>query len=93
MGKYSIDISKEAKKHLKLHYSSGNKSVIKNIERIFNELKENPYEGTGEPELLKYDFEGCWSRRLNKKDRIVYRVNEDIVTVIVISTKGHYKDK
>jgi toxin YoeB len=57
------------------------------------ELTENPYQGEGQPEELKHNFKGYWSRRINKKDRIIYRVHEDIVTVYVISAMGHYSDK
>jgi hypothetical protein len=30
---------------------------------------------------------------INKKDRLLYRVKEEIVTVVVISAMGHYSDK
>ena len=93
MGKYTIEISSKARKELQVHYRSGNKSVIRNIEQIFLELSTNPYEGTGNPEALKYELSGYWSRRINKKDRIIYRVYEDKVVVLIISAIGHYGDK
>ena len=63
------------------------------IERIFKELSENPFEGVGSPEQLKFNFANCWSRRINRKDRIIYQVNEDIITVFVISAKGHSSER
>ncbi len=69
------------------------KSVIKKIERILYELSEHPYVGTGNPEQLKYELTGFWSRRINQKDRMIYKVEEDIVTVYVVSAMGHYDDK
>jgi toxin YoeB len=90
MEKYYIDVSDEAKKHLKRHLKSGDKVTIKRIDRIFEELAEHPFYGIGKPEALKGNFLGAWSRRLNKKDRIIYEVNENIVTVFIISAKGHY---
>ena len=93
MGKYIVIVSKEAKKHLKFHHQSGNRANIRKIERIIRELSETPYVGVGEPELLKYNYAGYWSRRINRKDRIVYAVNEEVVTVSVISALGHYDDK
>jgi toxin YoeB len=45
------------------------------------------------PEQLKYKLTECWSRQINKKDRIIYQVNEEVVTVFIISVKGHYGDK
>lgn len=93
MGKYSLEISTRARKELQGHYKSGNQAVIRKIEQIFFELSETPYSGTGNPEALKYNLSGYWSRRINKKDRIVYRVIEDKVQVLIVSAIGHYDYK
>jgi toxin YoeB len=93
MGKYIVEVSSRARKELQLHYQSGNKSDLKKIEQIFLELSETPYEGTGNPEPLKYHLAGYWSRRINRKDRIVYRVFEYTVLVLVVSAIGRYGDK
>ena len=93
MGKYTLEISSKARKELQGHYRSGNKSVIRKIEQIFLELSNTPYEGTGNPEALKYELAGYWSRRINKKDRIIYRVYEERVFVLIVSAIGHYSDK
>jgi toxin YoeB len=47
--------------------------------------------GTGNPEALKYELIGFWSRRINQKDRLIYKVEHETVTVYVISAMGHYK--
>ena len=93
MGKYSLVISSNARKELQAHYRSGNQGMIKRIEQIFLELSEAPYSGTGSPEALKYHLTGYWSRRLNKRDRLVYRVIEDTVQILIVSAVGHYEDK
>lgn len=93
MGKYFVEITLDARKDLKGHFKSGNKATIKKIEKILVELTETPYEGEGRPEQLKHDFSGYWSRRINQKDRMVYRVEEQIVTVFIVSAMGHYNDK
>lgn len=93
MGKYFVEITPDARKDLKDHFKSGNKATIKKIEKILVELTETPYEGEGKPEQLKHDFSGYWSRRINQKDRMVYRVEEQIVTVFIVSAMGHYNDK
>ena len=90
MGKYIVRIEASAKKELQFHYKSGNKATIKRIEQILKELSINPYEGNGNPEKLKYELSGFWSRRLNSKDRSIYEVIENRITVIVISALGHY---
>ena len=92
MGKYIVEISSKARKELQTHYKSGNKSVIRRIEQILVELSNTPYEGTGDPEPLKYKLAGYWSRRINKKDRFIYKVYEDRIVVLVVSAIGHYSD-
>ena len=92
MGKYIVEISSKARKELQIHYKSGNKSVIRRIEQILLELSKTPYEGVGNPEPLKYHLAGYWSRRINKKDRFIYKVYEDRIVVLVVSAIGHYSD-
>lgn len=65
MVRYSVDIEKKAKKQLSELYKSGNKADIKRIEIIFLELEHHPESGTGNPEQLKYELTGRWSRRIN----------------------------
>lgn len=90
MGKFGIEIKPEAKKDLEKHYKSGDKASIKRIEKIIFELQETPYSGIGKPEELKYELSGYWSRRINRKDRMIYTVEEDIVIVTIVSAMGHY---
>ncbi|TDW47281.1 toxin YoeB [Flavobacterium sp. 270] len=93
MGKFRIEIIPEAQLDIAKHLKSGNQSSIKKIKRILEELTEHPFEGVGKPEALKHNLAGFWSREINKKDRLIYAVEEEIVTVVVISAMGHYSDK
>ena len=90
MGKYIVTLSETAKLHLALHYRSGQKNVVKRIERIIEELGEHPEAGIGKPELLKNNLSGMWSRRIDAKHRMIYRIEKETITVYVISAKGHY---
>ncbi|WP_316737020.1 Txe/YoeB family addiction module toxin [Pedobacter aquatilis] len=93
MGKYFIEVEKRAKKDLEAQYKSGDKASIKRINQIFIELSEHPETGIGNPEKLKFDLSGLWSRQINKKDRLIYQIENKIVTVTIISALGHYSDK
>ncbi|NII85169.1 Txe/YoeB family addiction module toxin [Pedobacter riviphilus] len=93
MEKYFVDITDQAKKQLAEILKSGDKASIKKLQQIFIELSIHPASGVGKPEKLKFEFSGYWSRQINKKDRLVYRIDEEIITVFVISAKGHYHDK
>jgi len=90
MGQFKVKIEELAAKHIKQHFRSGDKASIKKIEKILLELSETPYTGIGNPEPLKYELAGFWSRRINQKDRMIYKVEAAIVTVFVISAMGHY---
>ena len=93
MGKFRLKVTKIAQKDIDKHIKSGNKNSIKAIEKIMVELTETPFEGIGNPEPLKYEYSGYWSRRINQKDRIIYSVNENLVLVEIVSAMGHYSDK
>lgn len=87
---YTIEFVPKAKEDLRALKHSGNKTAYKKITTLIDELKEHPTTGTGQPEQLKHELLGYWSRRIDKKNRLVYRIEEDIVTVVVVSAAGHY---
>ena len=94
MGKYVITKSKQAQEDLKKLYKSGRKSDIQKINTFFKEIETNPREGTGNPEQLKFQKESeFWSRRINKKDRLIYEIIDEDLMVIIIQSLGHYNDK
>lgn len=90
MGKYRVIVSNIAKKDLLAIHRSGDKASIKKVEQIIAELYNHPETGIGKPEKLKFDLTGYWSRRINKKDRLIYFIEDDIITVTIVSALGHY---
>jgi len=74
MGKFGTEIKPEAKRDLEKHYKAGGKASIKKTEKIFSELEETPYSGTGQPEPLKYELAGYGTGRINKNDRLACSV-------------------
>ena len=69
---------------------SGNKTAIVKIEKFLLELSEHPTTGTGQVEALKGNLSGFWSRRIDKFNRLIYCIEEEVVTVTIVSAKGHY---
>ncbi len=61
--------------------------------KFIEELREHPKTGTGHPEPLKGKPEGRWSRALTKKHRMVYRIFDEEVVILILSSYGHYDDK
>lgn len=82
----------KAVEDLKYWKKTGNKVIQKKIEQLITSILENPFEGIGKPEPLKYELSGSWSRRINKEHRIVYEVydNNKLVILEIQSLKGHY---
>ncbi len=91
--RYKLILMPEAERHLKEWHKSGQKKILLKIAALLEELCEHPTTCTGKVEQLKGDLEGFWSRRINKDSRLIYKIEEDIITVFVISLKGHYGDK
>jgi toxin YoeB len=87
---YKIKYDTKAKKDIAKHNRSGNTVLICKLYDLIAELKEHPYTGTGQPEKLKHDKSGYWSRRITEEHRLVYKVEDNIVTVTVASATGHY---
>jgi toxin YoeB len=72
---YHLDFSHQAQIDIDFHKKTGNKSVLKKLFVLLNELTEHPFTGSGKPEPLKYILAGTWSRRINQEHRLVYEVN------------------
>ena len=90
---YKLIFADIALTDLLFHKKTGNQATIKRIDRILQELEITPFVGIGRPHELVYDFAGKWARHLNKKDVIVYEVDEKEKTVKIYSARYHYLDK
>jgi toxin YoeB len=90
---YEIELTLDAISDIERHKKSGDKKVLIKIDKLLNELREHPTFGTGKPEKLKnYEIE-TWLRRISDKHRLIYRIEEGKVVVIIFSFWGHYNDK
>jgi len=85
---FQIELTENAIKDISEFKKSGNKSILKKILKLLDELVSHPFSGTGKPEPLKHQLSGCWSRRINKEHRLVYEVLEN--KIYILSAKGHY---
>lgn len=90
---YEIELTLEAQSDIEKHKKSGDKKVLLKIDKLLNELREHPTTGTGKPEKLKYYQIPTWSRRVTDKHRLVYRIENEKIVVLVLSFWGHYADK
>ena len=73
-----------------LSWQSEDKKTWKSINELIKAIQRNPFRVIGKPEPLKGELTGKWSRRINKKDRLLYEVTNDMI--VIIQCKGHYAD-
>lgn len=65
------------------------KVTLKRINQLLKDIDRNGYAGIGKPEPLKGDLSGFWSRRIDKKNRLVYRIVENRIEIAQCGT--HYE--
>ncbi|HEX7367060.1 MAG TPA: Txe/YoeB family addiction module toxin [Pelobium sp.] len=90
---YKVGLTFDARRDVKKIENSGDKKLLKKLYVLLDELENHPTTGTGKPERLKFHEIPTYSRRISDKHRLVYQIEEEIVTVLVLSTWGHYSDK
>lgn len=64
------------------------KKLLKRINLLIISIQRTPFEGIGNPEPLKYDLSGYWSRRIDREHRLVYQIDRN--TILIYSCKFHY---
>ncbi len=71
-----------------LYWQSLDKKTIKRINALLRDIARDPFSGIGKPEPLRGDLSGFWSRRIDDTNRLVYRINNDVIEIL--SCRGHY---
>jgi len=91
--KYTLELSPKAIKDLDFFRKTGSHKLVNKIVVLFSELELHPRTGTGKPKQLTGDLSGYWSRRIDQKNRMIYKIIENVVTIEILSLQGHYSDK
>lgn len=69
-----------------LYWQTQDKQTLKRINLLLKDIQRNTFEGLGEPEPLKGELSGWWSRRIDSTNRIVYREGDG--AIIIAQCKG-----
>ena len=72
-----------------LYWQGQDKKTLKRINKLIKDAERTPFEGIGKPEPLSNDLSGCWSRRIDEYNRLVYRVKDGLLEIV--SCRGHYE--
>ncbi len=73
-----------------LYWQVQDRKVLKRINLLLKDISRDPFSGLGKPEGLKENLSGLWSRRIDDRHRLVYRVVDDKIEVY--QCKGHYEN-
>ena len=65
-----------------LYWQSQDKKTLKRINQLLKNIDRNAYSGIGKPEPLVGNFSGYWSRRIDDKNRIVYKVQNNQIIIV-----------
>ncbi len=73
-----------------LYWQAQDKKTLKRINALLKDIQRNTFDGIGEPEPLRGNLTGWWSRRIDSANRIVYREKDG--AIVIAQCKGHYDD-
>jgi toxin YoeB len=71
-----------------LYWQKYDKKNLRRINELIKDIRRSPFEGISKPEPLKYQLQGCWSRRIDQEHRLVYEVEEKFIRII--ACRFHY---
>ena len=77
----NLEFDTDAFEDLAWWIENDRKKALKII-KLIREVQRYPFEGTGQPEALKHNLSGCWSRRIDQEHRLVYEVLDDKIRIL-----------
>lgn len=72
-----------------LSWQDQDRKTLKRINALLKDIRRSPFEGIGKPEPLKENWSGCWSRRIDEGNRLIYQLYNG--TIVIHQCSGHYK--
>lgn len=71
-----------------LYWQTQDRKTLKRINDLIRDAQRDPFTGIGKPEALKHSLSGCWSRRIDETNRLVYMIVDE--ELVIISCRYHY---
>jgi len=73
-------------------WQTEDKKTLKKINKLIDGTVRSPFEGLGHPEPLTGNLAEYWSREIDEKNRLIYKVL-DGGKILIAHCNGHYFDK
>ena len=64
------------------------RKIVKKINELIKDIQRNGNERIGKPEPLQHELSGYWSRRIDYKNRLVYKISDTQITIVACA--NHY---
>jgi toxin YoeB len=71
-----------------LYWQQQDKQMLRRINLLIKDIQRQPFTGIGDPEPLRHNWSGYWSRRIDKEHRLVYKVTQE--SLIIAQCRYHY---
>jgi len=71
-----------------LYWQGRAKKTLKRINTLIKDIQRQPFDGLGDPEPLRHQWSGYWSRRVDREHRLVYKVTDS--AVVIVQCRYHY---
>lgn len=72
-----------------LFWQTQDKKILQRINDLIKAIQRSAFTGIGDPEPLKHNWKGYWSRRINLEHRLVYKTQGD--ELWIVQCRYHYK--
>ena len=71
-----------------LFWQEQDKTILQRVNTLIKAIKRDPFKGIGDPEPLRHNWRGYWSRRITREHRLVYKVETD--ALLIAQCRYHY---
>jgi toxin YoeB len=73
-----------------LYWQVQDKKTLRRINDLIKSIDRNSFDSIGKPEALKHENSGYWSLRIDKANRLIYKIVNN--TLFIIQCRSHYDD-
>lgn len=74
-----------------VYWETDDRKTLKRINKLIDDISRNGNDGIGKPEPLTGELSGFWSRRINDKDRLIYKIDGN--DICILACRYHYDDR
>ena len=74
-----------------IYWQTEDRKTLKKINALIKDIERDPFIGIGKPEPLRGNLSGYWSRHVDEKNRIIYKVQGE--QLLIVQCKTHYSEK